>query len=259
MIEDVIIVGTGKVAYHFANEIKSNPKLKLVQILGRSKKLNLHFNDFSEIYSSDFSKIKNSKFCIIAVSDNSVKSVSKQIKNYDGVVLHTSGSINMSILNNHLKFGVIYPLQTFSFERNIDFNKIPLLVEASNKKILNELIDFSCKLSKKTVIMNSDKRLICHLSAVFANNFTNHLIFTSEELLDQFDIDRGLIHPLLEETILKIKSISSYDAQTGPASRNDLETIENHLNFLKKNNLTFNVDIYKSITESIIKTKFDKQ
>ncbi len=259
MIEDVIIVGTGKVAYHFANEIKSNPKLKLVQILGRSKKLNLHFNDFSEIYSSDFSKIKNSKFCIIAVSDNSVKAVSEQIKNYNGVVLHTSGSINMSILNNHLKFGVIYPLQTFSFERNIDFNKIPLLVEASNKKILNELIDFSCKLSKKTVIMNSDKRLICHLSAVFANNFTNHLIFTSEELLDQFDIDRGLIHPLLEETILKIKSISSYDAQTGPASRNDLETIENHLNFLKKNNLTFNVDIYKSITESIIKTKFDKQ
>ena len=259
MIEDVIIVGTGKVAYHFANEIKSNSKLKLIQILGRSKKLNSYFNEFSEIYSSDFSKIKNSKFCIIAVSDNSVKAVSEQIKNYNGVVLHTSGSINMSILNNHLKFGVIYPLQTFSFERNIDFNKIPLLVEASNKKILNELIDFSCKLSKKTVIMNSDKRLICHLSAVFANNFTNHLIFTSEKLLDQFDIDRGLIHPLLEETILKIKSISSYDAQTGPASRNDLETIENHLNFLKKNNLTFNVDIYKSITESIIKTKFDKQ
>ena len=259
MIEDVIIVGTGKVAYHFANEIKSNPKLKLVQILGRSKKLNLHFYDFSEIYSSDFSKIKNSKFCIIAVSDNSVKAVSEQIKNYNGVVLHTSGSINMSILNNHLKFGVIYPLQTFSFERNIDFNKIPLLVEASNKKTLNELIDFSSKLSKKTVVMNSDKRLICHLSAVFANNFTNHLIFTSEELLDQFDIDRGLIHPLLEETILKIKSISSYDAQTGPASRNDLETIENHLNFLKKNNLTFNVDIYKSITESIINTIFDLQ
>ena len=165
----------------------------------------------------------------------------------------------MSILNSHLNFGVIYPLQTFSFERNIDFNKIPLLVEASNKKTLNELIDFSCKLSKKTVIMNSDKRLICHLSAVFANNFTNHLIYTSEELLDKFNIDKDLIHPLFEETILKIKSISSYDAQTGPASRNDLETIENHINFLKKNNLTFNVDIYKSITESIIKTKFDKQ
>ena len=259
MIEDVIIVGTGKVAYHFANEIKSNSKLKLIQILGRSKKLNSHFNEFSEIYSSDFSKIKNSKFCIIAVSDNSVKSVSKQIKNYDGVVLHTSGSINMSILNNQLKFGVIYPLQTFSFERNIDFNKIPLLVEASNKKTLSELINFSNKLSKKTVIMNSDKRLICHLSAVFANNFTNHLIYTSEELLDKFDIDKDLIHPLFEETILKIKSISSYDAQTGPASRNDLETIKNHINFLKKNNLTFNVDIYKSITESIIKTKFDKQ
>ena len=259
MNEDVIIIGTGKVAYHFAKEISNNPKLKLIQILGRSKKINSNFNEFSNIYSSDFSEIKKSKFCIIAVSDNSVKSVSKNIKKFEGVVLHTSGSINMSILNSHLKFGVIYPLQTFSFERNIDFNKIPLLVEASNKKTLSELINFSNKLSKKTVIMNSDKRLICHLSAVFANNFTNHLIYTSEELLDKFDIDKDLIHPLFEETILKIKSISSYNAQTGPASRNDLETIKNHINFLKKNNLTSNVDIYKSITESIIKTKFDKQ
>ena len=105
----------------------------------------------------------------------------------------------MSILNSHLKFGVIYPLQTFSFERNIDFNKIPLLVEASNKKTLSELINFSNKLSKKTVIMNSDKRLICHLSTVFANNFTNHLIYTSEELLDKFDIDKDLIHHFLKK------------------------------------------------------------
>ena len=259
MIDEVIIIGTGKVAYHFAKEINNNPKLKLIQILGRSKRINSHLNEFSDIYSSDFSHIKKSKFCIIAVSDNSVKSVSTNIKKFEGTVLHTSGSINMSILNTHLKFGVIYPLQTFSFDRNIDFNKIPLLIEASNNETLNELIDFSNKLSKKTVIMNSDKRLICHLSAVFANNFTNHLIYTSEKLLEKFDIDKDLIHPLCEETILKIKSISSYDAQTGPASRNDLETIKNHINFLKKNNLTSNVDIYKSITESIIKTKFDKQ
>ena len=83
MIEEVIIIGTGKVAYHFAKEISNNQKLKLIQILGRSKKINSNFNEFSNIYSSDFSEIKKSKFCIIAVSDNSVKSVSKNIKKFE--------------------------------------------------------------------------------------------------------------------------------------------------------------------------------
>ena len=67
MIDEVIIIGTGKVAYHFAKEINNNPKLKLVQILGRSKRINSHLNEFSDIYSSDFSYIKKSKFCIIKI------------------------------------------------------------------------------------------------------------------------------------------------------------------------------------------------
>ena len=49
MIDEVIIIGTGKVAYHFAKEINNNPKLKLIQILGRSKSINSHFNEFSDI------------------------------------------------------------------------------------------------------------------------------------------------------------------------------------------------------------------
>lgn len=55
-------MGTGKVAYHFAKEISNNPKLKLIQILGRSKKINSHFSEFSDIYSSDFSEIKKVNF-----------------------------------------------------------------------------------------------------------------------------------------------------------------------------------------------------
>ena len=57
MIEEVIIIGTGKVAYHFAKQISNNPKLKLIQIIGRSNKINSLFNEFSDIYSSDFSEI----------------------------------------------------------------------------------------------------------------------------------------------------------------------------------------------------------
>ena len=56
MIKEISIIGTGKVAYHFAKEISIDKKLKLIQIIGRSKKINSNFNEFSIIYSSDLSK-----------------------------------------------------------------------------------------------------------------------------------------------------------------------------------------------------------
>ena len=106
--------------------------------------------------------------------------------------------------------------------------------------------------------MKSDQRLVCHLSAIFANNFTNHLIFNSEEILKKFNINPDILQPLIHETISKIKSISTSAAQTGPAVRNDLITIKKHLRFLKNNNLNNNADIYKVLSDSIIKNKHNE-
>ena len=259
MIKKISVIGTGKVAYHFAKEIFNNTHLKLIQIVGRSKNLNPPFNKFKNLYSNDFSLIQKSDFCIVAVSDDSIKEVSKNIKNFNGIILHTSGSIDLSVLNNHLNSGVIYPFQTFSFNRNINLKKVPFLVEGSSKRNLKEIILLSKIFSENVIGMKSDKRLVCHLSGIFANNFINHLISNSEGILKKFNISSKILNPLIQETFSKLKSISSADAQTGPATRNDLKTIKKHLRFLKDNNLNNNADIYRALSDSIIKTKLDKK
>lgn len=254
-MKKISVIGTGRVAYHFINEILSKDNLKLIKIIGRSKKIKSEFNKFKKYYSNDLSYIQKSDFCVLAISDNSIIDVCKKIKKFSGIILHTSGSIDLSVFNNYSNSGVIYPFQTLSFNRKVNFQKIPLLVEGSNKETLDKIISLAKLFSENVILMKSDKRLVCHLSAIFANNFTNHLIFNSEEILKKFNIDPDILQPLIHETISKIKSISTSAAQTGPAVRNDLITIKKHLRFLKNNNLNNNADIYKVLSESIIKNK----
>ena len=57
----------------------------------------------------------------------------------------------------------------------------------------------------------------------------------------------SIFYPLIEETSNKIKNLTPEKAQTGPAKRNDAETIENHLNLLSEKQQ----EIYLKITQSI--------
>ena len=48
----------------------------------------------------------------------------------DKVFVHTAGSMPMDVFaGKAVHYGVFYPMQTFSKERNVDFSKIPVFVE----------------------------------------------------------------------------------------------------------------------------------
>jgi predicted short-subunit dehydrogenase-like oxidoreductase (DUF2520 family) len=68
-----------------------------------------------------------------------------------------------------------------------------------------------------------------------------------QDICDEHQVPFEILHPLIEETAKKITSISPKEAQTGPAKRNDTQTIESHLENL---NLP-QQKIYKIITKSI--------
>jgi len=59
-----------------------------------------------------------------------------------------------------------------------------------------------------------------------------------------------ILHPLIEETAKKIKTLSPVHAQTGPAKRNDTQTIKNHLKDLNLEQQK----IYQLLTKSIQKS-----
>lgn len=189
---------------------------------------------------------------IIATTDNDISNVIPKLKIEDRVVVHTSGSQSIEIFNNHFQnFGVFYPVQTLTKDKKVEFRKVPICIEGSDEKTSELLIQLAKRISNNVVELNSEQRQYLHLTAVTVNNFTNLLYNIAYEVLNEKDIDFSLLHPLIKETAIKIQSVNPHAAQTGPARRKELSTINKHLELLDQ--YPEYKEIYNLLSTQIIK------
>lgn len=204
---------------------------------------------------SDFKKLStDSSIYIIAVKDDAIESIAKQLKLKDKIVVHTSGSVPMNVLKKCSKnYGVFYPLQTFSKNKTAEFKTIPICIEANNTSTSTTLQYFAKSISGNVQKVNSEQRKKIHLAAVFACNFSNHMYAIAESILAKNKLSLDLLKPLIEETANKIKDNKPNAVQTGPAIRKDKKTLEAHLKLLSKEKDL--QKIYSLISGSIAKTK----
>ena len=139
----------------------------------------------------------------------------------------------MSVFEGYAqRFGVLYPLQTFSKGRNVNFDVIPIFLEANTDKNADYLKNIASALSENVRFMSSEKRRSLHLAAVFACNFTNHIYALAEEILAKEGLSRDYLFPLIDETAAKVHELPAREAQTGPAIRYDENIINKHLGML---------------------------
>lgn len=226
-----VIIGNGNVAHHLD---KAFLKAKTIDVI--------------KINSRNLSNIPKADITIIAVSDNAIEEVSSKIEN--SFVVHTSGSFSMDNLQNKTRKGVFYMLQTFSRDKEIDFSKVPFCLEAETEKDYILLEKLAKSIGNKIYNITTEQRKTLHVAAVFVNNFTNHLYKIGADICDTNNVPFEILQPLIDETASKIKQLKPASAQTGPAVRNDTDTIKNHLDLLSKEQQT----IYKILTKSIQKS-----
>jgi predicted short-subunit dehydrogenase-like oxidoreductase (DUF2520 family) len=187
------------------------------------------------------------------LSDEANIELSKNFPIKSKILIHSGGSVSQDIFK-HLtnNYGVFYPYQTFSKYNDVDFSKVPICLEASNKYTLDCLSDLSFKLGCKSFEINEEKRRNLHLAAVFACNFMNHSVYIGENILQENDIPLELMQPLLEQSFYNILNHSAKNSQTGPAKRMDNTIINKHLQLLDdKEQLK---KIYTLLSENISKT-----
>ncbi len=251
----ISIIGAGNVAWHLVKALeKADVAISEVYARDIHKALALTETLYSAVAvnSLDFSKSHSSVF-FICVSDDAIASVFSQLAVPPGsVIVHTSGAKPLSVFEGKQDagFGVFYPLQTFTQGVNLDFETIPLLIEADSDKTYSILNQIAKRLSKKTLRVTSRERLVYHVSAVFSCNFVNHLWALSKEILESENLDFELLKPLIVETTQKMLDANHpADVQTGPAVRNDAQTINSHLDFLSDDEDL--AGVYTTITESI--------
>ena len=240
---DVCVLGTGKVGTHFINECISNPKLNLIQVYNKSSKGVALYKDMVAT-TQNLLELKKVNIYIVALPDEVLPTLNLQ--HLKGLVVHTSGTVPYQQLKAKNR-GVFYPLQSFSKEKKINFKNTPLCIEIEfndSKEIIHQL---ATSISNQVHFLDKKKREKLHLAAVFANNFSNRVIGIAYDICKENQIDSTILQPLLHETFLKTQILNPSLAQTGPALRNDTETLQKHLEQLKG----INKNIYTVLTQSI--------
>ncbi|MDW8297508.1 MAG: DUF2520 domain-containing protein [Raineya sp.] len=253
----IAILGTGNVAWHLAKAISQTATYQVVEIWGRNEAKVNELAQFLQISCKSNLDFRTSKANIIllAISDSALPQILRQIQVSTWQVLaHTSGSTSIEVFENlrcKANFGVFYPLQTFSKNREVNIHEVPFCIEANSAETQKLLWSLAESLSSKVFHINSHERLLLHLAAVFANNFVNHLFSISQEILQKNNLPFELLVPLIKETCLKaIEAENIKDIQTGPARRKDTNTIQKHLNLLQADENKWK--IYEIISQSIM-------
>jgi predicted short-subunit dehydrogenase-like oxidoreductase (DUF2520 family) len=186
---------------------------------------------------------------IIAVDDHAIPQVVQQLPVTRSLVLHTAGSVDMSVLQKFPNHGVLYPLQTLNRERETDFRTVLFFIEANIQKNCDIIRRLAKSLSENVKEFDSENRARLHLAAVFANNFVNSLLGVACDIAGaQFEY----LKPLVEETVKKAFAAKHpAEVQTGPARRGDEISINKHLKSLSL--YPEWQTIYRLLTENIIK------
>ncbi len=244
-------VGSGNVATHLAHAL-INHGIEIVEVF--SEKMENAKRFAAEINCSVVESLKNLKatdLIIIAVPDSKIEEVSLQLPENDSLVVHTSGITNMASLSGIKRIGVFYPLQTFSQQRTVEMLEVPFCIEAHYEEDCKLLLGLASKLSNNVKRVSSEQRKVLHLAAVMVSNFSNHLYALANEILEKSNLEFDFLLPLIKETALKAADVHPLDAQTGPARRNDVSTLEEHLEMLKE--FPEFRETYKLLSEQIIK------
>lgn len=232
-IQSITIIGNGNVAWLYYHNMK---------------KQGLDVNCISsrgEIKDEDL----KSDLIIIAVSDKAIEEVVGKLKIKDSILVHTSGTVDIEVLKSAENYGIFYPLQTITKGIQIDFSNVPLCIDANNEKSLISLKLLAKRLTDKVYEINTSQRQELHLAAVFANNFTNHLLGVAKQILERKNIPFDIIFPLIDQTIVKAKQNNPFDVQTGPAKRQEMAIMENHKSRLDDDER----EIYEVLSKKIIK------
>ncbi|TLX78335.1 DUF2520 domain-containing protein [Labilibacter sediminis] len=251
MIRNIVLIGAGKLATQLGSSL-SNKGFNIRQVYSRTAenaealadKLNAYWcNDLSEMQ-------QDADMYIVSVSDSALSSVIENMPSVKGIVVHTAGSLSMDMLIKFDRYGIFYPFQTFSKEREVNFYEIPLLLEANDDKVMDDLMVFAKNVSKTVLQSDSNQRQKIHLAAVFACNFSNHMYAIADEILSENNIDFDVIRPLIKETAEKTEVLSPVKAQTGPAVRGDQNVIDKHLKLLANDKEL--AGLYKKLSQRIM-------
>lgn len=251
----ICFIGAGNVATNMARALRSAGH-DIVQVYSRTMASATALAGIVESKAvTDINAVDDTAdIYIISVKDDVIAHIAASLcpRICRSVVVHTAGSVPIDVLSRVAKrCGVIYPMQTFSKQRAVDFSEIPCFIEANDDDTLAVIERLARSISRNVCRMTGSDRRRLHLAAVYACNFANHCYEMAAEILASAGINFNVLLPLIDETARKVHSLSPLKAQTGPAVRDDKKVMEAHLRLLDDMSAIYLSDIYRLMSQSI--------
>ena len=257
MIYNVVILGAGNVAWNLGRALNA-AGIRILQVYSRSEG---SARDLGTELSVPFCHsladvVPGADLYLIMVCDDAISEVATALPFRDALVVHTAGSVSLSILSEFCRSGVLYPLQTFSKAHRVEFSTVPCFVEGSSPEVSAQIQKLARHLSPMVYEADSQRRQCLHLSAVWGCNFVNHLWGVAADILRKEHLPFGMLRPLMEVTMQKaLDSGNPHLVQTGPAVRGDCRVMEKHLHLLENDREI--QQLYRQLSESIKKKSYD--
>lgn len=248
----IVLIGAGNLATHLGKALYAAGH-DMVQVFSRTMQSAETLASLLDAEPlTDMAQVRDdADVYIFSVKDSALEQLVSQLCGGEKkVLLHTAGSMPMSVFRGKaLHYGVLYPMQTFSKQREVDFSIIPCFIEANDEFALKQIEGLAGQISHRVYQLSSEDRKYLHLSAVFACNFANHCYAASQELLQQHGIPFDVMLPLIDETAAKVHGMTPKEAQTGPAVRYDENVIGKQIQLLE--NQPYFQKIYDCMSKSI--------
>lgn len=235
-IKNIVLIGAGNVATHFGVALeKAGYTVK--QVYSRTEVSAVRLADrLGCPYTVSLADVfPDADVYIVSVKDSALDEVLPELvkRNRDALYVHTAGSVPMDVWKGLARrYGVLYPMQTFSRERAVDFSTVPFFVEADSADDLELLEQMGRRMGGKVYEATSEQRRYLHIAAVFACNFANHMYAIAGHLLEKNGIPFEVMLPLIDETARKAHVLPPVEGQTGPAQRYDRNVMDRHLAML---------------------------
>ena len=203
------------------------------------------------------------QFCFICVPDDKIIELAEYLSKHPEIPLktnfiHVSGtrsSLDLDVLRNRgYQVASFHPLQTFHTEADIDIFRNILISIEGDDEIKTKLFDVANLLESRPLEVTPEQKKTIHIAAVFVSNFQSSLVLEAGKVIaTQFENSEEFVRQnfssLMQQTVLNISKKGFPDALTGPAARNDLKTIRNHVEYLNQNGL--DSSLYHELSEII--------
>ena len=255
MKRKVTIIGSGNVAEAFARVLGDSDH-EVVQVYARnSERGELVAGLAGAEWCGKAEELAAAEIYLICVSDSAVAQVAAMLPFApNAIVAHTAGCGTLEMLPTSVRRAVIYPFQTFSKGRVVDFKQLYLFIEAQDEATAAEATAFASTLSDCVATADAALRSKIHLTGVIASNFVNNMYALAADVLERAGLPFDVVAPVIGETAAKaLSSRNPVLVQTGPAVRGDKATMERHRALIGDDEL-FRT-IYDKISENICRLK----